>query len=79
MLATVSAAIFMSPKRAIRMRYAAQAHRPYGFSALADQDLAGLVMMGEQLLTLGTFTAIQLRRWLRAPLVVQGERHPFAV
>ena len=59
--------------------YAAQAHRPYGFSAVADQDLAGLVMMVEQLVTLGTFTAIQLRRWFRAPLALPVERHPFAV
>jgi len=36
------------------------------------------VMMVEQLATLGTFAAIQLRRWLRAPLVPQAARHPFA-
>ena len=58
--------------------YAAQPHRLFGFSPLGDQDAAGLVMMGEQLATLGTFAAIQLRRWLRAPLVPQAARHPFA-
>lgn len=38
----------------------------YGISALTDQRLAGVVMMGEQLLTLGTFAAILLRPRIRA-------------
>jgi putative copper resistance protein D len=38
----------------------------YGLSALTDQQLAGLVMMGEQLLTLGTLVALLLRPRLRA-------------
>ena len=39
----------------------------YGLSALADQQLAGIVMMVEQLLTLGTCVALLLRpRWKRA-------------
>lgn len=59
--------------------YAALAHRPFGFSALGDQDLAGLVMLFEQVATLGTFAAIMLRQWLRSPLVVQTERHPLTV
>lgn len=59
--------------------YAAQAHRPFGLSALGDQDLAGLVMLAEQLATLGTFAAIMLRRWLRGPLVIQTEQHPLTV
>jgi len=60
--------------------YAEQADRPFGLSALGDQNLAGLVMLGEQVATLGTFAAILLRRWLHAPLVVESaERHPFAV
>jgi putative membrane protein len=37
----------------------------YGFSALADQKLAGLVMMGEQLLVLGTFVFVLIRPRLR--------------
>lgn len=37
----------------------------YGLSALTDQQVSGLVMMVEQLLTLGTFVALVLRpRWL---------------
>jgi putative membrane protein len=36
----------------------------YGLSALADQQVSGLVMMAEQLLTLGTCVALLLRpRW----------------
>jgi cytochrome c oxidase assembly factor CtaG len=37
----------------------------YGFSALGDQKLAGLVMMAEQLVTLGTFVFLVLRPRLR--------------
>lgn len=59
--------------------YAAESHRLFGLSPLHDQEAAGLVMMAEQLLTLGTFAAFQLRRWLRAPAVLQPARHPFAV
>lgn len=58
--------------------YAAQPHRPFGLSALGDQNLAGLVMMAEQLATLGTFATILLRRWLRAPLRAQTASHPLA-
>src|SRR5205085_291660 len=39
----------------------------YGFSALGDQKLAGLVMMGEQLLMLGTFVYLLIRPRLRHP------------
>ncbi len=44
-------------------------HGAYGISALADQQIAGLVMMVEQLLTLGICVALLLRpRWQpRAP------------
>jgi putative copper resistance protein D len=39
----------------------------YGISALTDQQLAGIVMMVEQLLTLGTCVALLLRpRWSRS-------------
>ena len=38
----------------------------YGISAVTDQQLAGIVMMAEQLLTLGTCVALLLRpRWSR--------------
>jgi putative membrane protein len=42
-------------------------HGAYGISALLDQQLAGIVMTVEQLLTLGTCVALLLRpRWSRA-------------
>ena len=59
--------------------YAAEPQRLFGLSPLHDQEAAGLVMMAEQFLTLGTFAVFQLRRWLRAPLVLEPTRHPFAV
>jgi putative membrane protein len=41
-------------------------HGAYGISAVTDQQLAGIVMMVEQLLTLGTCVALLLRpRWQR--------------
>ncbi|HVS84878.1 MAG TPA: cytochrome c oxidase assembly protein, partial [Gaiellaceae bacterium] len=43
-------------------------HGAYGISAVTDQQLSGIVMMGEQLLTLGTCVALLLRpRWRRLP------------
>jgi cytochrome c oxidase assembly factor CtaG len=53
----------------------------YGISAVTDQQLAGIVMMAEQLLTLGTCVALLLRpRWSRgrrarlaAPPVAEGD------
>ena len=60
--------------------YAEQPDRPFGLSALGDQNRAALVMLGAQVATLGTFAVILLRRWLHAPPVAEGaERHPFAV
>ena len=42
-------------------------HGAYGISAVTDQQLAGIVMMAEQLLTLGTCVALLLRpRWSRS-------------
>ncbi len=42
-------------------------HGAYGISALTDQQLSGIVMMVEQLATLGTCVALLLRpRWSRA-------------
>jgi putative membrane protein len=42
-------------------------HGAYGFSALSDQKLAGIVMMAEQLLVLGTFAYFLLRPRVRQP------------
>lgn len=59
--------------------YAHQAERVFSLSPIRDQQFAGLVMTVDQLLTLGTCTAIllwpalrDLRRY-RAPLVTQGQ------
>jgi cytochrome c oxidase assembly factor CtaG len=42
-------------------------HGAYGISAVTDQQLSGIVMMAEQLLTLGTCVALLLRpRWRRS-------------
>ena len=52
-------------------RYAAQPDRLFGLSPLTDQRLAGVVMMVEQLLTLGICVALLLRPYLkerRSPL-----------
>jgi putative membrane protein len=47
--------------------YAAASPHLFGWSALEDQQLAGLVMMGEQLMTLGTYFFVLLRS-IAAPL-----------
>jgi putative membrane protein len=62
-------------------RYAAQSDRPFGLSPLTDQRLAGVVMMVEQLLTLGICVALLLRPYLqerrghlRGPVLPHGSR-----
>ena len=45
--------------------YAAQHDRLFGWSSLLDQQLAGLAMMVEQLLTLGTASALLLAPYVR--------------
>lgn len=49
--------------RSLYPAYANQPERLFGLSPLADQDLAGLVMMGEQALTLGLFAWLTVRAW----------------
>jgi cytochrome c oxidase assembly factor CtaG len=44
----------------------------YGFSALTDQKLAGVVMMVEQLLVLGTFAYLLLRQRVSRPRLVHA-------
>ncbi len=58
--------------------YSSQPDRLFGLSPLADQDDAGLVMLGEQLATLGTFAVLQIRGWIVAPTSPQPSRHPLA-
>jgi putative membrane protein len=60
--------------------YAAQPHRALGLSPLADQRAAGLVMMADQLLTLGTAIAVlllALRRTALTPVPTRrAQREP---
>ncbi len=50
----------------------------FGLTALADQQAAALVMMIEQVLTLGTFAYFALRRHLRPSAVLVEREHPLA-
>ena len=50
-----------------------------GLSARSDQDAAGLVMMLEQIATLGTFAVLALRSALRDPLALREDGHPLGV
>ncbi len=59
--------------------YAEQPVRLFGLSPQSDQDTAGLVMMVEQLATLGTFAVLRLRRYAREPLVLREDGHPLAL
>jgi putative membrane protein len=54
--------------------YAAQPHRVLGLSPVADQRLAGLVMMGEQLFTAGTCVVVLLLALRREAQTVQPAR-----
>lgn len=54
--------------------YAGQAHRVFGLSPLRDQRLAGLVMIVEQLVALGTFVAVLVGPSLRRQRVVLSSR-----
>jgi putative membrane protein len=56
----ILADVLIFAQRPLYGAYAEQPDRLLGPSPLADQRLAGLVMMGEQLLTLGTFVALLL-------------------
>lgn len=59
--------------------YASPGSRPLGLSPLQDQDLAGLVMMVEQLLTFGSFALLTARSQLaRAQATAPPGRHPLA-
>jgi cytochrome c oxidase assembly factor CtaG len=64
--------------RAVYPSYATPASRPLGLSPVRDQDLAGLVMMLEQLATLGTLAALSARRQLRIQVREDPQRHPLA-
>ena len=60
----ISDALIFSPS-AVYHPYATQRQRLLGLGVIVDQRLAGLVMVVEQLLTLGTFIAVLLWPFLR--------------
>jgi cytochrome c oxidase assembly factor CtaG len=71
----VLADVLIFAQRPLYGSYAEQPDRLFGLSPLEDQRLAGIVMMGEQLLTLGTCVALLLlaqHRKLFQP--AEGER-----
>jgi len=56
--------------------------RPLHLSAIGDQDLAALVMMVEQLATVGVFSLLLARRQFQeapAPSADGPQRHPLTV
>jgi cytochrome c oxidase assembly factor CtaG len=64
-MGTVISDILLFSLHPLYPAYADQPHRVFGLSALHDQQLAGLVMTIEQVLTLGTCAAILLWPELR--------------
>ena len=58
--------------------YADATSRPLGLTPVGDQDLAALVMMLEQLATVGTFAVLSARRQLVGSAVERAKRHPLA-
>ena len=65
----------------IYVAYAEQPERRLGLTPSADQQVAGLVMMAEQALALGTYCVFLLRGYLRAPAPapLAADRHPLAL
>jgi putative membrane protein len=61
----LSGVLFLTPT-ALYPAYAAQHERLFGLSPVQDQQYAGLVMMAEQLLTVGTFVILLVASSLRA-------------
>ena len=57
----ILAYVYIFSFHALYPAYAHQQHRVFGWSAVLDQQLAGVVMMVEQILTLGTASAFLLR------------------
>jgi cytochrome c oxidase assembly factor CtaG len=73
-MGTIIADVLMFSLQPLYPAYADQTHRVFGLSPLRDQQLAGLVMNVDQIVTLGTCAALlllpELRRRRRAGLLV---------
>ena len=66
-------AVLISSPRVIYAPYGDESNRLFGLRPLTDQRLAGVVMMVEQVLTVGVFVLLQLRPLLRrSAAVAQG-------
>lgn len=77
----VLATTFVLSQEPLYEAYAGEAARPFGLRALEDQDVAGIVMMLEQLLVLGLAAAFLVRRHLEessASAPSEPAAHPFA-
>ncbi len=59
--------------------YAAQDERLFGLSPLTDQRLAGLVMMSEQVVTLGLCARLPRQRLRQAAAAARGEREALSL
>ncbi|HET7647271.1 MAG TPA: cytochrome c oxidase assembly protein [Gaiellaceae bacterium] len=76
----VLANVLVLSYRPLYPAYDEAAARPLALTPLHDQDLAALVMMLEQLVTLGTFAAFAARSELRRPAPAPPVgRHPLAI
>jgi cytochrome c oxidase assembly factor CtaG len=62
---TILADVMIFSFHSLYPSYAARDERLWGLSAVRDQQLAGIVMMVEQLLVLGVFVALTLRSYVR--------------
>ena len=62
---TILADVMIFSFHSLYPSYAAQDERLWGLSAVRDQQLAGIVMMVEQLVALGLFVAFTLRSYVR--------------
>jgi cytochrome c oxidase assembly factor CtaG len=64
-LGTILADVLIFSFHSLYPSYAAQDERLWGLSPVRDQQLAGIVMMVEQLVVLGLFVALTLRGYMR--------------
>jgi cytochrome c oxidase assembly factor CtaG len=74
----VLANVLILSYRPLYPSYAQATSNALGLSPVGDQNLAALVMMLEQLATVGTVTVLSARRQLRGAVVEQPQRHPLA-
>lgn len=74
----VLANVLILSYRPLYPAYAGAAGRPLGLTPVGDQDLAALLMMIEQLCTVGTLAVLTARRQLQGTAAERPQRHPLA-